>query len=120
MMLAITPQMKILVAIEPADFRMGIDGLVRLCKDALCEDPFTGTVFCFRNRWNTAIRVLVYDGQGIFFGRCLSRMRHRHSLPETAQRRGADHWASSIQEWDRIWDHYSPKWDRKWDPRRTT
>ena len=32
-MLQITPQMKILVAVEPADFRKGIDGLVRLCKD---------------------------------------------------------------------------------------
>jgi transposase len=65
-MLAITPQMKILVAIEPADFRKGIDGLVRLCQDALGEDPFAGTVFCFRNRRRTAIKVLVYDGQGFW------------------------------------------------------
>jgi transposase len=65
-MLAITPQMKILVAIEPADFRKGIDGLVRLCKDALGEDPFAGTVFCFRNRRMTGIKVLMYDGQGFW------------------------------------------------------
>ena len=58
-MLAITPQMKILVAVEPVDFRKGIDGLARLCQDALGEDPFTGTVFCFRNRRGTAIKVLV-------------------------------------------------------------
>jgi hypothetical protein len=32
-MLQITPQMKILVAIEPADFRRGIDGLARLCRE---------------------------------------------------------------------------------------
>ena len=31
-MLQITPQMKILVAVEPADFRRGIDGLARLCQ----------------------------------------------------------------------------------------
>ena len=36
-MLAITPQMKILVAVEPADFRKGIDGLARLC-DALSRN----------------------------------------------------------------------------------
>jgi transposase len=65
-MLALTPQMKILVAIEPADFRKGIDGLVRLCKTTLDEDPFTGTVFCFRNRRGTAIKALVYDGQGFW------------------------------------------------------
>ena len=65
-MLAITPQMKVLVAIEPADFRNGIDGLVRRCRETLKQDPFTGTVFCFRNRRGTAIKVLVYDGQGFW------------------------------------------------------
>lgn len=65
-MLQITPQMKILVALEPADFRKGIDGLVRLCRDALRQDPFTGSVFVFRNRRGTAIKVLVYDGQGFW------------------------------------------------------
>jgi len=57
-MLQITPQRKILVAVEPADFRKGIDGLVRLCKDSLQQDPFAGTVFVFRNRRGTAIKVL--------------------------------------------------------------
>lgn len=65
-MLQITPQMKILVAVAPADFRKGIDGLVRLCKDSLGQDPFTGAVFVFRNRRKTAIKVLVYDGQGFW------------------------------------------------------
>jgi transposase len=65
-MLAITPQMKVLVAVEPADFRKGIDGLVRLCEDLLQQDPFTGVIFCFRNRRRTAIKVLVYDGQGFW------------------------------------------------------
>ncbi|HIK95589.1 MAG TPA: transposase [Planctomycetes bacterium] len=65
-MLQITPQMKILVAVEPADFRKGIDGLVRLCKDTLGQDPFAGAVFVFRNRRGTAIKVLVYDGQGFW------------------------------------------------------
>ena len=53
-MLQITPQMKILVAVEPADFRKGIDGLVRVCKDSLQQDPFAGAVFVFRNRRGTA------------------------------------------------------------------
>ena len=65
-MLQITPQMKILVSVEPADFRKGIDGLVRLCKDSLQQDPFAGAVFVFRNRRGTAIKVLVYDGQGFW------------------------------------------------------
>lgn len=65
-MLAITPQMKILVAVEPVDFRKGIDGLVRLCQETLRHDPFTGAVFAFRNRGGTAVKVLVYDGQGFW------------------------------------------------------
>ena len=58
-MLQITPQMKVLVAIAPADFRKGIDGLAALCQASLNQDPFAGTVFVFRNRRATAIKVLV-------------------------------------------------------------
>jgi transposase len=65
-MIQITPQMRILVAVEPADFRKGIDGLARLCKEALKRDPFGGGVFVFRNRRATAVKVLVYDGQGFW------------------------------------------------------
>ena len=65
-MIQITPQMRILVAVEPADFRKGIDGLARVCKDVLRHDPFGGCVFVFRNRPATALKVLVYDGQGFW------------------------------------------------------
>lgn len=65
-MLQITPQMRVLVAVEPVDFRKGIDGLAALCKASLEQDPFAGTVFVFRNRRATAIKVLVYDGQGFW------------------------------------------------------
>jgi transposase len=65
-MLQITPQMKVLVAVEPADFRRGIDGLARLCQEALRHDPFAGPVFVFRNRKATAVKVLMYDGQGFW------------------------------------------------------
>ena len=65
-MLQLTPQMKILVAVAPADFRRGIDGLAQLCRDTLHQDPFVGTVFVFRNRKGTALKVLTYDGQGFW------------------------------------------------------
>ncbi|MDH5658821.1 MAG: IS66 family insertion sequence element accessory protein TnpB [Nitrosopumilus sp.] len=65
-MIQITPQMRVLVAVEAADFRRGIDGLAQLCRAALASDPFTGTVFVFRNRRRTAIKLLVYDGQGFW------------------------------------------------------
>ena len=65
-MIQITPQMRILVAVEPADFRRGIDGLARLCREELKSDPFSGTAFVFRNRRATAVRILVYDGYGFW------------------------------------------------------
>ena len=71
-MLQITPQMKILVAVAPVDFRKGIDGLSAVCKTLLEQDPFSGTVFVFRNRRATAIKVLVYDGQGFWL--CQKRL----------------------------------------------
>jgi transposase len=65
-MIQITPQMRILVAVEPVDFRKGIDGLARLCQEVLKRDPFGGGVFVFRNQRATAVKALVYDGQGFW------------------------------------------------------
>ena len=58
--------MRILVAIDPADFRCGIDGLARICRDHLQENPFSGCLFLFRNRRRTAIKAVVYDSQGFW------------------------------------------------------
>lgn len=65
-MLQLTPQMRILVAVEPVDGRKGIDGLAALCRQRLAEDPFSGCVFIFRTRAGTSIRILAYDGSGFW------------------------------------------------------
>ena len=65
-MLAITPQMRILVAVEAVDFRKGMDSLAELCRAKLNADPFSGSVFIFRSRRATSIKILVYDGQGFW------------------------------------------------------
>ena len=69
-MIQITPQMRILVAIEAVDGRKGIDSLARLCQEKLQADPFSGCLFVFRSRRGTSIGVLVYDGQGFWLGVC--------------------------------------------------
>ena len=71
-MIQITPQMRILLAVDPVDFRKGIDGLAATCRQVLQADPFAGQVFVFRNRKATAIKVLMYDGQG--FWMCQKRL----------------------------------------------
>lgn len=65
-MIQVTPHMRILVAVEPADFRRGIDGLAQLSRAQLNSDPFSGAVFVFRNRRGTAIKILCFDSQGFW------------------------------------------------------
>jgi len=67
----ITPQMRILVAVEPVDFRKGIDGLAGIVR-ALDLDPFSGCLFVFRSRRGSSLRVLAYDGQGYWL--CQKRL----------------------------------------------
>jgi len=75
-MIQLTPHMKILVAVEPVDFRKGIDGLAAVCRRVIMDDPFGGTLFVFRNKRQTAIKALLYDGQGFWlFQKRLSRGR---------------------------------------------
>ena len=71
-MIQITPHMRILVAVEPIDFRAGIDRLVGACRQRLEADPFSGALFVFCNRARTAIKILTYDGQGYWM--CQKRL----------------------------------------------
>lgn len=65
-MIQLIPQLRILLACKPIDFRNGIDGLAALCKRELEEDPFSGALFDFRNRRGSALKLLCYDGLGFF------------------------------------------------------
>jgi transposase len=71
-MIQLTAHMRIFVAIEPADFRQGIDGLARRCREVLGRDPFSGGVFVFGNKSRRAIKILVYDGNGFWL--CQKRL----------------------------------------------
>lgn len=75
-MIQITPQMRMLVAIEPADFRKGIDGLARLCQETLKQDPLCGWVFVFRNR-----QAFFPDLRSRLFLRTKLLYSHPHSYP---------------------------------------
>lgn len=65
-MIQITPQMRILVAVNSVDFRRGIDGMAQLCRQELSSDPFSGAAYVFRSRSGKAIKILIYDGQGFW------------------------------------------------------
>jgi transposase len=73
-MLAIVPQMRLLLAVEPVDFRRGIDGLAALCRQRLQADPMSGALFIFRSRNRKSLKILAYDGQGfLLFQKRLSQ-----------------------------------------------
>ncbi len=87
-MIQITPHMRVLVAVEPIDFRAGIDGLARICQQQLQADAFCGWLFVFRNRRASAIKILGYDGQGFWLcQKRLSSGRFRH-WPQSADAQG--------------------------------
>ena len=65
-MIQITPMTKVYLAVDIVDFRKGIDGLAALCRQQLKNDPFSGSLFVFRNRRGTALKILGYDGQGFW------------------------------------------------------
>jgi transposase len=96
-MIQITPQMRVLVAVEAIDFRRGIDGLARVCRESLGADPFSGAVFVFRSKRGTAIKLLVYDGQGFWLcHKRLSQGRFRW-WPSRADAAGASLRAHELQ-----------------------
>ena len=75
-MIQITPQMRILLAVEPVDFRKGIDGLAACTRQVLSTDPLAGALIVFRSRSQRALKLLVYDGQGFWlFQKRLSQGR---------------------------------------------
>ncbi len=65
-MIHLTSDTHILIAIAPADFRQGIDGLAAVCRHKLSANPRSGTVFVFINRNKTMVRALSYDGTGFW------------------------------------------------------
>jgi hypothetical protein len=63
---------EIFVVHEAVSFGRGIDGMCALCRVMLGKEPLSSAYFLFRNRSQTQVRVLWYDGQG--FSLCTKRL----------------------------------------------
>jgi len=70
-MLKLTPHQRLLLGVDPVDFRCGIDKLIAVCKQKLTLDPFSGAIFAFTNRKQVAVKLLLYDGNGFWL--CMKR-----------------------------------------------
>jgi len=65
-MLSFAGSLKVFVALEPCDMRKGFNGLHALAAERLGEDPRQGAVFVFSNRRRTRLKLLYFDGTGLW------------------------------------------------------
>ena len=65
-MLALPAAIKIYVAVQPVDMRKQFNGLWAAAQEKLCEDPKHGAVFVFINKERTRLKLLYWDGTGVW------------------------------------------------------
>jgi transposase len=57
---------QIWVAVAPVDMRRGLDGLSAIVQHSLGHSPGAGSAFIFRNRAGNRLRLLLWDGNGVW------------------------------------------------------
>jgi transposase len=71
-MLSLSPATRIFVALEPVDLRQSFNGLSARVQSVLAQDPCSGHLFLFTNRHHNRIKVLFFDGSGLWV--CAKRL----------------------------------------------
>jgi len=80
--ISIGPATRVFIALGSTDMRKGYDGLHGLVISQLKEDPLSGHLFVFSNRSRTRIKVLYWDGSGLWI--CGKRLeKGRFSWPQS-------------------------------------
>ena len=65
-MLAFPHSVRIFVAVQPVDMRKQFNGLWSATQEQLREDPKSGAVFAFINKSRTRLKLLYWDGTGVW------------------------------------------------------
>lgn len=65
-MLSFSGSLKVFVALEPVDLRKSFSGLEGLVSERLGEDLRAGALFVFTNRRHTRLKMLYFDGSGLW------------------------------------------------------
>lgn len=65
-MLSFSGSLRVFVALEPCDMRKGFNGLEALVADRLKERPQSGALFLFSNQRRDRLKVLYWDGSGLW------------------------------------------------------
>ena len=77
---------QIWLAVELVDMRRGIDGLSMIVQQVLGHPPCAGSAFIFCNRVGNRIKVLLWDGTGVWL--CQHRFHQGRFVWTRKQERG--------------------------------
>jgi transposase len=72
LMLSLSPATRIFIALEPVDLRQSFNGLQARVQSVLEQDPLSGHVFLFTNRHRNRLKLLLWDGSGLWI--CAKRL----------------------------------------------
>lgn len=81
-MLSFSGSLRVFVALEPCDMRKGFNGLEALVADRLEESVQGGALFLFSNKKRTRLKVLYWDGSGLWV-LCKRLEKGRFSWPKS-------------------------------------
>lgn len=87
-MIPFGPATRIFLAPGPTDMRRSFDGLAETVRLHLGDDPLSGHLFVFTNRRRNRLKILVWDGSGLWV--CAKRLEEgtfRWPTPEPGQTR---------------------------------
>ena len=79
-MLSFAGSLKVFLCLEPCDMRKGFEGLTALVAGRLKEDLRSGALFVFSNKTHTRLKVLCWDGTGLWL-LCKRLEKGRFSWP---------------------------------------
>lgn len=79
-MFSLSPATRVFVALSPVDLRRSFNGLYGCVQEKLQQDPLSGHLFVFTNRARNRLKVLFWDGSGLWL--CTKRLeRGKFSWP---------------------------------------
>lgn len=71
-MFGLGPATKVFVGVDPTDMRKSFEGLYGLVRDTLGKDPLSGHLFLFGNKTRTRLKIMFWDGSGLWV--CAKRL----------------------------------------------
>jgi len=105
---------QVFLAVEPVDIRLGVDGLSRRVQDSLGKIPCDGSAYAFRNRAGNRIKLLIWDGTGVWM--CVRRLHQgRFTWPQShdtvfSLSQTDWQWLTTGVDWRRLSAHPSSLW----------